>query len=482
MWVRGVVRSNSLNGGSRPIQDFEGLARKVRDLGGRLGADGADLAWDRGAPDGVFRGGARDGAARLMQASVSLPDAGTATIIAAIADAGFDVLPDPEISSADVWTPYAAGGGLFGTRDQALRLIGADLRPDPNCGKGVNVVIFDYGIEERWLQAEQRRRGVAGTELGGWPRYRPRPGRTRDWILPGDRPPAGLTHGQMIARNILAIAPAVKLWDAPLLPDTALGPPGIALAEAIFWHVFADWRERSQRDRGATSETGHRWTPRDLDKAQPWILVNAWGALDPISLDMAARPGASVRTGNRWPYWNNPYNFFVEDMQRLSAHDIDVVFAAGNCGTPGGDPRCGETMTGPGRSIHGVNAHAGVLTVGAVRCDGLAVGGSAQGPGALAPYVVGDRGPFHRKPDLCAPSHFHETEGDGLVNTGTSAACGIAAGVLAALRGAEVQRGGARKSSESMRQLLRDNARGSGTWNPRLGRGVINLRAALAKL
>ena len=38
------------------------------------------------------------------------------------------------------------------------------------------------------------------------------------------------------------------------------------------------------------------------------------------------------------------------------------------------------------------------------------------------------------KPDLCVPSQFYEVDDTSLVNTGTSASCALAAGVIAALR------------------------------------------------
>jgi subtilisin family serine protease len=161
------------------------------------------------------------------------------------------------------------------------------------------------------------------------------------------------------------------------------------------------------------------------------------------------------------------------------------VFAAGNCGEPCPDRRCGLQDTGPGRSILGWNAHPKVLTVGAVRVDGLPVALSAQGPGRLARKGSGstdytDNLRARQKPDLSAPSHFRESDDASEFNTGTSAACGFAAGVLAALRSVPSGRG---LCPEAMRSLLRDNARPAGAgWDPRLGFGTINLANALAAL
>jgi hypothetical protein len=63
---------------------------------------------------------------------------------------------------------------------------------------------------------------------------------------------------------------------------------------------------------------------------------------------------------------------------------IDVLFCATNCGEPGPDTRCAAENCGPGCGIMGVNAHPSVLTVGAVRADGVPIAQSSQGHGRLA--------------------------------------------------------------------------------------------------
>lgn len=400
------------------------------------------------------------------------------------ADDDFAFVSDPAIYPADVWTPYASGGGLFGDLRQALDLVGATPPKVPGIGQGVNVVILDYGISRNWL-----RRASGQQELLGWGRYpcsslfSGLPNKCE--TLPGDGPPPGLEHGHMIARLILSIAPSVRIWDAPLLPDTVLGPPGVTTAESMFERIQRDIVNRHKRV--TADPRDDRPIPRG-----PWILVNAWGVLDPFRYDPHPDDPAKA-------YWNNPENGLVEAMGSLSDAQIDVVFAAGNCGTPGAHPLCAETATGPGVSIIGANAHPAVLTVGAVRVDGLPIGSSAQGPGALAARWPDDRSRSaqqervraHQKPDLCAPSHFRDDEDAALSNTGTSAACGIAAGLLAALRGDEVRSGlwsdeGPLKGDQrprtptELRAILRATAcraEGQG-WDPRLGWGIADLAAA----
>jgi hypothetical protein len=400
------------------------------------------------------------------------------------ADDDFAFVSDPTIHPADVWTHDAPGGGLFGDLRQALHLVGATPTQDRSIGQGVNVVILDYGISRNWL-----RRASGQQELHGWSRY---PCSflfgdcsNKGEVRPGDEPPPGLDHGHMIARLILAIAPGVRIWDAPLLPDTVLGPPGVTTAESMFERIQRDIVNRHKR------VTEH---PRDdypIPRG-PWILVNAWGVLDPFRYDPHPDDPAKA-------YWNNPENNLVEIMGSLSDAQIDVVFAAGNCGTPGAHPLCAETATGPGTSIIGANAHPAVLTVGAVRVDGLPIGSSAQGPGALAERwpddrsrsAQGERVRAYQKPDLCAPSQFRGDEDAAVLNTGTSAACGIAAGLLAALRGDEVRSGlwsngwpseenRRPRTPTELRAILRSTARRAERqgWDPRLGWGIADLAAA----
>jgi hypothetical protein len=277
----------------------------------------------------------------------------------------------------------------------------------------------------------------------------------------------------MIARNVLAIAPNARIWDAPLLPleNEQDAPPRLSDLGHLF-HWIADTVRKGRAlswDSGANSLVENK-------VSGPWIMVNAWGVLDPEANAKLHR------------YADDPDHMFINDLVRLNRLGIDVVFAAGNCGEPCPDRRCGDDDTGPGRSISGLNGHPDVLTVGAVRVDGMAIALSAQGPGRLA--TMGSRGTDYRvsatrrayeKPDLCAPSHFHESDDASEINTGTSAACGYAAGVLALIRSAEPRC--RRLTPPHMRRLLRETAVGTGgQWDSRLGRGVINAANALATL
>ena len=148
----------------------------------------------------------------------------------------------------------------------------------------------------------------------------------------------------------------------------------------------------------------------------PWILVNPWGIYDRRS---------EYPLGG---YTENPFSLFNLLVAVAVLQDIDVVFAAGNCGQFCPDNRCGERDRGPGHSIWGANSLEPVLTVGAVRADDMWLGYSSQGPGQPRLALGAE------KPDLCAASQFREDDDAFSINSGTSAACGLAGGVVAALR------------------------------------------------
>jgi hypothetical protein len=152
----------------------------------------------------------------------------------------------------------------------------------------------------------------------------------------------------------------------------------------------------------------------------------------------------------------------------------DIVFAAGNCGAFAPDGRCTDDVIGPGRSILGPNSLPGVLTVGAVRTDGIWAGYSSQGPGQFSCGCD----VAQQKPDLAAPSDFRV---GGILDGsagGTSAASAVAAGIVAALRtrGARTAAG----TPDELFDLLRATARRNPAagWNPRTGHGVIDAAAA----
>lgn len=355
---------------------------------------------------------------------------------------------DALIASFSSWCPSESSPPFFATRAHAHDLINAFVLAatfPPMEGQGVNVVVVDEGFSRARLQV--RHPGFAYG--GGWSVNQPgMPVR-----LPGEPvDPDG--HGTMVARNILSIAPRVLLFDFPMLPERITNVGNYMLwAHAQFLWVLG---------------TIALWQGLNLVPG-PWVFSNAWGIYD-RRLEAFA--------GNYTNNPNHPYNL------QVTAADIvghDQVYAAGNCGLFCPNLRCGPGDRGPGRSILGANSHSRVLTVGAVRPDGLWLGYSSQGPGQ--PGFAPAGGGVTEKPDLCAPSHFVEDRDSHFVSTGTSAACGIAAGAVAALRSAAAVAG---MPPGMLRGHLRNGARMLAgvppLWNLRHGYGLLDLQRTLGSI
>lgn len=336
------------------------------------------------------------------------------------------------------WCPGEATLPLFGDRPAAERLIhAAGLGPPRGGGSSlpVNLVIVDQGL-----------RAGAFSRADATPIGIPAQAGLPDPFMATGR------HGSMVARNALSLVRSspqqVRLFDVPLLPERIIDlRPFLSTANAVYVALL-DHIEASSAASG---------------RPEAWVLVNAWGVYD-----------RTQDLDDQYNYGKNPAHPLNAEMTRASRIGADVVFAAGNCGQFCPSARCGPNDYGPGRSIHGANAHPDVLTVGAVRTDGLWLGYASQGPGMIAPG----------KPDLCAPSGFAEV-GDSSAygsNTGSSAACGMAAGVVAALRGLT---GPDAVSPAELRDVLRNTAwRPAATpaWDGRRGHGVIQAGPARAAL
>jgi Subtilase family len=332
------------------------------------------------------------------------------------------------------WCPGEAADPRFANRSAAERLLGIDFlrKQESTRGWGVNVVVADQGLD----------RQVLGDRYGGgWSVGDRQPGSAQG------QPGAPRSHGMMIAHNILQVAPDATLFDLPLAPvadieaflDRAVPAYETMLAEITKW--------RADERRG------------------PWILVNPWGIHDRKS---------ERRKGHYTEEGDHRLNQLV--LQAVG-DNIDVVFAAGNCGQFCPNDRCGDTDYGPGRSIWGANSLDAVLTVGAVRSDGIWLGYSSQGPGQ---EKLGAK-----KPDLCAASQFCENDDSFNINTGTSAACALAAGVIAALRS---RWDPIKVPPPTLQRILNDTAMKPHGLNwqnklgQRFGNGILNAEAAFKEL
>jgi subtilisin family serine protease len=270
----------------------------------------------------------------------------------------------------------------------------------------------------------------------------------RSWSPTGVRGTAGefdVGHGSMCSFDALIAAPKATLLDLPLLMSQRTG--GSALDG-----LLSD----------AVAAFAHLRTIIDAQPADQKALVvnNSWGSFSPLWDFPPGHPGN---------YSNNPahpFNLIVASLDRAGA---DVLFAAGNCGRDCPDGRCAY----PEQPITGANSHPRVLSIGGVDIEGKRVGYSSQGPGRLS----------GRKPDLCAYTHFAGSQAFGAdqPDSGTSAACPVAAGVVAAVR---TKWPASRLSPAQLRSLFRRTAddRSDVGFDHDYGYGVIDAVGVAAAL
>lgn len=281
----------------------------------------------------------------------------------------------------------AAPGPAVHGRHRAEALIGADaLRAFAAEGDGVvNVVLVDTGIDEDYVRTIVPGLDVRRLPGVSVPDHAARPRRRR-------------THGDVVARSILALAPEVRLWDVPVLPESLDDVAGTTLP------VIVALDRVLERVACAPDEA--------------WVVVCAWGIRS-----RAFETGALTYSDDRG-------HILSQRLVGLVGAGADVVFSAGNNGLFWPDPRAGHADRGPALSVMGAPGLPETLCVGAVTALGDWIGESSQGP---EPEGLRLAGPA-RKPDLCAPSWFTESDDRHALSTGTSTACAMAAGVVAAVR------------------------------------------------
>jgi subtilisin family serine protease len=329
-------------------------------------------------------------------------------------------------------TDYYCGIYHVGLASQVAALLGVPaLRKAGLTGRGVKIAVVDTCLD-----------GTKVRVAGGWsPDAAYQPGNHR--VVPEAWLRSKWNHGTMCALDAAIAAPDADFLDYAML--FGMGRPasdetGADMGTAV--RAFAELVEERARDR------------------RPLIVMCPWGHHDRAD---------DLPSGSPGNYSANPIHPLNRKIAELAGAGADILFAAGNCGAECPDARCGADR-GPGRSIHGANSHPDVTTVAAVTTDRRRLGYSSQGPGAIE----------ERKPDLAAYSHFR---GSGVyaIDTGTSAACGVAAGVCAALRQLpEAQT----LTPEQLRRLLHRTAsrNGSRPFDHDIGYGIVNAAAALAAL
>jgi subtilisin family serine protease len=251
-------------------------------------------------------------------------------------------------------------------------------------GSGVRLAVVDTGINLEFLEAK----GISGL-LDTADSFTP----TGVATTPGKHP---VHHGTMCAFDTRIAAPNAELLDHAVLLSQAQG-------QTVMEGLLSDAVRSFSQLRALISE-GDR----------PLVVSCSWGVFD---------PGWDFPVGHPGNYTDNPAHPFNLIVSSLESAGADILFAAGNCGVECPDGRCKL----PSHPICGANSHPSVLSVGGIDTNDERVGYSSQGPGRLSAA----------KPDLCAYTHFLGSEafGSGEPDSGTSAACPVAAGVVAAVRG-----------------------------------------------
>ncbi len=332
------------------------------------------------------------------------------------------VFADPLISHFAVCPPGPVGDH----NDVANRLAVATLHNRGMDGSDVLTAIVDTGVNLEHL-AGRGQSPLFDAERSWSPVAGPVPGAM----------PVG--HGTMCAFDVGISAPQTTLLDYALLRSQAQGGSAMDgfLSDAV--RAFSRLLEIMTGD----------------DPPPALVVNNSWGMFHPSWDFDVGHPG------NYSDNPDHPFNIVVESLEDAGA---DILFAAGNCGAECADSRC-EGATSEG--IFGANSSASVLCVAGVTVDDVRLGYSTQGPGRLTPD----------KPDIAAYTHF---SGSGVypndVDGGTSAACPVAAGVVAAVRS---RYPAAALSPAQLRNLIRRSANDLGAqgFDYDHGYGVIDVDA-----
>jgi serine protease AprX len=281
---------------------------------------------------------------------------------------------------------------------------------------GEGVVI---GVVDGGVLAEGRmdpnRPGLVPRVIDGWP--------VANWGTIA----AWRDHGNMVAIDALGMAPKASLYDIRISDGSS---SSARMSDAI---AGIHWAIEKFRVTGT-----------------PQILCCGWGI---------------YQQAHDLVYATNANHPLTRKIVEAMDEGIIVLFAAGN-----GGQSCAATWcngdAGPGHSIWGANGHSRVITVGAVNKDEQLIGYSSQGPAALD----------EQKPDFCGISHF---AGYFCSDSGTSAACAVAAGITALLKQARPT-----LTQDAVKRLLKSTAKDIGPpgWDRHSGAGIIQAKAAYAKL
>jgi subtilisin family serine protease len=304
-------------------------------------------------------------------------------------------------------------------------------------GRGVQLAIVDSGINKAHLESVGQK-----PKLDTGKSWNPAKVKSK----PGKHP---VDHGTMCAFDAGIAAPEATFLDYALLLTKEKGPTVMSgyLSDGVaaYGKLLRLIRSVAQGRRRM-------------------VVSNSWGMFSPKWDFPIGHPG------NYSDNPAHPFNVIVASLERQGA---DILFAAGNCGrSPCIDGRC--DFKANQRAICGANSHPKVLSVAGIDTKGRHIGYSSEGPGRLAA----------EKPDISAYTEFTGSMVYGPADGGTSAACPVAAGVVAAVRS---KYSAAKVSPAKLRSLIRktaDDLGGSG-YDQTYGWGAIDprpLAEALAKV
>jgi len=344
---------------------------------------------------------------------------------------GAQVFSQPRIEALQTCIGSPANGDAARVRKL---LNGSKLKAMGLTGKSVAIAIADTGINLQHLKAK----------IGKLPAF----DAANSWTLPTSTSAPGkypVNHGTMCAYDALIMAPSATLIDVPILRNASAGGSSMAGTLAAALQAYAHLLAR----RSVSFAAG------DLGKYAGLVINNSWGVYDPSWDFPAGHPGRYIDNPR------HPFNLLVGVM---AISGIDMVFAAGNCGADCPDGRCSATT----ETIMGANALGDVLTVGGCDVGDLRVGYSSQGPSIA--------GMMPNKPDITAYTHFLGSEafGGGVPDSGTSTACPVVAGCLAAIRTKLPHTTTPPSSLISNVHLTARAVGGQSGWNADYGHGILD--------
>lgn len=358
---------------------------------------------------------------------------------------GKPIFADPDI--APFPATCASDPAIGGTQD-----VRALHRIDPANARGLDgdrvaIAIMDTGVSASHLRARGLNNVVDRSVVWNPIEMIARQGRI---TAPGGHP-AG--HGTMCAYDALIAAPKAKILDYPIISTLGGAQGGSSMAGALsdalkaYSDLEAFWSVTFSGTRGQYDSL---------------VVNNSWGLYHPDWDFPEGHPGR---------YLDNPDHPFNVRVTALARRNVDILFAAGNCGSDCPDGRCGGKVT---HTISGANAHPDVLTLAGVTTQGGRVGYSSEGPPMPGMGAA-------QKPDIAAATHF---EGSGVYpfDSGTSASCPVAAGCVAALRTALPQNTmNPATIFDALRRTTAQTLAGN-PWNGQTGCGILDLEASASDL